>query len=133
MGLILDSSVVIAGEWGGHTVRQIQEQFRNDYGESEIGVELRDAANPASATISGPDGDRTNVQMHIGPGCSEGCMLLTGGQQGRADFQSQINDLRAEDKANDNGTAIHIVIVDRNIQPVPSKLPDKLDERKEPN
>ncbi len=94
-------------------------------------AELRDAANPASATISGPDGDRTNVQIHIGPGCSEGCMLLTGGQQGRADFQAGIDDLKAEDKANDNGTAIHIVIADRNIHPIPTKPPDKLEERKD--
>jgi len=37
VGLILDSSVVIAGEQRGHTVRHILEQFRRDYGETEIG------------------------------------------------------------------------------------------------
>jgi hypothetical protein len=37
VGLILDSSVVIAGERRGHTVLQILEQFRSDYGETEIG------------------------------------------------------------------------------------------------
>ena len=40
MGLILDSSVVIAGERRGHTVRQILEQFRSDYGETEIGLSV---------------------------------------------------------------------------------------------
>jgi tRNA(fMet)-specific endonuclease VapC len=40
VGLILDSSVVIAGERRGHTVRQILEQFRNDYGEAEIGLSV---------------------------------------------------------------------------------------------
>lgn len=40
VGLILDSSVVIAGERRGHTVRQILEQFRSDYGESEIGLSV---------------------------------------------------------------------------------------------
>ena len=40
MGLILDSSVVIAGERRGHTVRQILEQFKSDYGESEIGLSV---------------------------------------------------------------------------------------------
>ena len=40
MGLILDSSVVIAGERRGHTVRQILEQFKADYGEIEIGVSV---------------------------------------------------------------------------------------------
>lgn len=38
MGLILDSSVVIAGERRGHTVRQILEQFKTGYGEIEIGL-----------------------------------------------------------------------------------------------
>jgi predicted nucleic acid-binding protein len=40
VGLILDSSVVIAGERRGHTVRQILEQFKADYGEIEIGVSV---------------------------------------------------------------------------------------------
>ena len=40
MGLILDSSVVIAGERRGHTVRQILEQFRDAYGEEEIGLSV---------------------------------------------------------------------------------------------
>ncbi len=40
MGVILDSSVVIAGERRGHTVRQILEQFRADSGEVEIGLSV---------------------------------------------------------------------------------------------
>lgn len=40
MGLILDSSVVIAGERRGHTVRQILEQFKTNYGEIEIGLSV---------------------------------------------------------------------------------------------
>jgi predicted nucleic acid-binding protein len=40
VGLILDSSVVIAGERRGHTIRQILEQFRSDYGETEIGLSV---------------------------------------------------------------------------------------------
>jgi tRNA(fMet)-specific endonuclease VapC len=40
VGLILDSSVVIAGERRSHTVRQILEQFRSDYGETEIGLSV---------------------------------------------------------------------------------------------
>jgi tRNA(fMet)-specific endonuclease VapC len=40
VGLILDSSVVIAGERRGHTVRQILEQFRSDYGDTEIGLSV---------------------------------------------------------------------------------------------
>jgi len=40
LGLILDSSVVIAGERRGHTVRQILEQFKTGYGEIEIGLSV---------------------------------------------------------------------------------------------
>jgi tRNA(fMet)-specific endonuclease VapC len=40
MGLILDSSVIIAEERRGHTVRQILEQFKTHYGETEIGLSV---------------------------------------------------------------------------------------------
>jgi predicted nucleic acid-binding protein len=40
VGLILDSSVVIAAERRGRTVRQILEQFRSGYGEIEIGISV---------------------------------------------------------------------------------------------
>jgi tRNA(fMet)-specific endonuclease VapC len=40
VGLILDSSVVIAGERQGHTVRQILEQFQTGYGETQIGLSV---------------------------------------------------------------------------------------------
>ena len=40
MGLILDSSVVIAGERRGHTVRQILEQFKTGYGKLDVGLSV---------------------------------------------------------------------------------------------
>ena len=40
MGVILDSSVIIAAERRGHTVRQILEQVRAARGEMEIGVSV---------------------------------------------------------------------------------------------
>ena len=40
VGLIIDSSVVIAGERRGRTVRQILEQFKAGYGEIEIGLSV---------------------------------------------------------------------------------------------
>jgi tRNA(fMet)-specific endonuclease VapC len=40
VGLILDSSVVVAGERQGHTVRQILEHFKAAYGEIEIGLSV---------------------------------------------------------------------------------------------
>jgi predicted nucleic acid-binding protein len=40
VGLILDSSIVIAAERRGHTVRQILEQIKNSYGEIDIGFSV---------------------------------------------------------------------------------------------
>ncbi len=40
MGLILDSSVVIAAERRGHTVRQILEQIKAAHGETDIGLSV---------------------------------------------------------------------------------------------
>lgn len=40
MGLILDSSVVIAGEREAHTVRQILEQLQAAHGEIEMGLSV---------------------------------------------------------------------------------------------
>lgn len=40
MGLILDSSVIIAGERRGHTVRQILEQLKAAYGDIDIGLSV---------------------------------------------------------------------------------------------
>lgn len=40
MGLILDSSVVIAAERRGHTIRQILEQIKAAYGEIDIGLSV---------------------------------------------------------------------------------------------
>jgi tRNA(fMet)-specific endonuclease VapC len=40
LGLILDSTVVIAGERRGHTVRQILKSFQTGYGEIEVGLSV---------------------------------------------------------------------------------------------
>jgi tRNA(fMet)-specific endonuclease VapC len=40
VGLILDSSVIIAAERQGHTIRQILEHFEIRFGESEIGLSV---------------------------------------------------------------------------------------------
>lgn len=40
LGLILDTSVVIAAERRGHSVRQILEQLKTSYGEIEIGLSV---------------------------------------------------------------------------------------------
>lgn len=40
MGIILDSSVIIAAERGGHSVRQILEQVQASQGETEVGLSV---------------------------------------------------------------------------------------------
>jgi predicted nucleic acid-binding protein len=40
VGIILDSSVIIAAERGGHTVREILERVKAVQGETEIGVSV---------------------------------------------------------------------------------------------
>jgi predicted nucleic acid-binding protein len=40
MGIILDSSVIIAAERGGHSVRQILEQVQASQGETEVGISV---------------------------------------------------------------------------------------------
>ncbi len=40
MGIILDSSIIIAAERRGHTVRQILEQIRASQGEIEVGLSV---------------------------------------------------------------------------------------------
>lgn len=43
---------------------------------------------------------RTNIQIHIGPGRSEGCFLLAGGVEGRNKFEKAVKSLISEDKRN---------------------------------
>lgn len=72
VGLILDSSVVIAAERRGHTVRQILEQIRAAYGEIDIGLsvvtiaELMHGAHRASA-----DADKQRRLVFIDRLCSD--------------------------------------------------------------
>ncbi len=40
VGLILDPTVVIAAERQHHTVRRILEQFKSDFGETEVGLSV---------------------------------------------------------------------------------------------
>ena len=40
MGLILDSSIVVAGERRGHDIPQILEQIRAAYGEIDVGLSV---------------------------------------------------------------------------------------------
>lgn len=72
MGLILDSSVIIAAERQGHTVRQILEQIRSVHGEIDIGIsvvsiaELMHGAYRAKA-----DGDQQRRLAFLERRCSD--------------------------------------------------------------
>jgi RHS repeat-associated protein len=74
-------------------------EIRND-GKMGFRIELRDPETNSPA-IRGEDGViRTNVQIHIGPGCSMGCSLVQGGKEGRAFFEGIVNDYLLEDQKN---------------------------------
>jgi RHS repeat-associated protein len=79
-------------------------------------VALSDQDNPGSGNVTGPDGTRSDLQIHIGPGVSEGCMLIPGGADGRDDFQQKLQELQDEDQQNGLGTHITVTVLDRNIQ-----------------
>jgi hypothetical protein len=65
-------------------------------GDRGFRVELRDLQS-GSANVNG----RTNIQIHIGPGCSQGCSLLQGGPAGRTQFQNVVEGFLQQDS--DNG------------------------------
>jgi tRNA(fMet)-specific endonuclease VapC len=61
VGLILDSSIVIAAERRGHTVRQILEQLQNRYGEIDIGfsvITIAELTHGAYRAKADPDKQR---------------------------------------------------------------------------
>ena len=59
VGLILDTSVVIAAERRGHSVRQILEQLQTSYGEIDLGLSVITIAELThGAYRSGTDADR---------------------------------------------------------------------------
>lgn len=61
MGIVLDSSVIIAAERRGHTVRQILEQLKKDLGETEVGISVVTVAelvHGAYRTKTQPQQDR---------------------------------------------------------------------------
>ena len=61
-----------------------------------------------------PQPDPVAVQMHIGPGCSEGCWLFQGGSSGRNAIMEKIHDMMNEDRNAGYSTDIYI-----NMSPLP--------------
>jgi RHS repeat-associated protein len=83
--------------------------------DGDRGFRIQLSDKPGESTIMAPDGTvRKNVQIHVGPGCSQGCMLLPGGRAGRDAFGNTIDKMLREDAANGNGTAIQVTVQDRN-------------------
>jgi len=79
-----------------------------------LGFRTEISDKPGTGIVMGPDGERDNLQMHIGPGASEGCMTIPGGASGRDDYQTKINDLLGEDRSNGLGTNMYETVQDRN-------------------
>src|SRR5260370_5551326 len=101
------------GQFKGHTREDGSKGFRIEVYDPNV----TQSSPGAQDTLHSPDGTaRQNVQVHIGPGCSEGCMLLTGGTAGRDNFQNTINEMRRADRENGWGDAINVNIQARNAQ-----------------
>ena len=64
-------------------------------------IELRDPKTFSRTILDEKKQKRSYVQIHIGPGCSEGCSLLPDGRKGRDRFQEIIETMQKEDL--DNG------------------------------
>jgi RHS repeat-associated protein len=77
-------------------------------------VELSD--KKGGSTIAGPDGTRSNIQIHVGPGCSQGCVLLTGGKSNRDAFINSVEFMQEEERAAGRSDQIHVIVQPRNKQ-----------------
>ncbi|HYK00454.1 MAG TPA: RHS repeat-associated core domain-containing protein, partial [Thermoanaerobaculia bacterium] len=77
-------------------------------------VELSDTKG--GSTIAGPDGIRSNIQIHVGPGCSQGCVLLTGGKTNRNAFINSVKFMQEEERAAGRSDQIRVVVQPRNKQ-----------------
>ena len=105
------------GDYKGHIRTDGSKGFR---------VEIYDPAvdNGTRSQIQLPDATmKENAQIHVGPGCSEGCILLTGGAAGRDVFEQAVRGLLSEDSQNGKGQDINVRIEDRN-PPVGHDEPD---------
>ena len=99
------------GEFKGHIRRDGSRGFRIEVYDPNVAQ----SSPGAQDTLHAPDGTvRQNVQMHIGPGCSEGCMLLTGGTAGRDKFENTITEMLRVDRENGWGNDINVTIQPRN-------------------
>jgi hypothetical protein len=67
-------------------------------------------APPKSGVITGPEGRRTDIYIHRGPGYSEGCMLGQKGQTAEDTFHDRINRLLDEDRRKGKGTSITVKV-----------------------
>jgi len=96
------------------------------FGNAGDALELLDPKT-GSNRLTGPAGTREAIGIHIGPGCSLGCLLLKGGRTGRDDFITEIGRMVDQDRKSNLGTKIRIVLLDRNMTLAPLKIRQHLD------
>lgn len=87
------------GSYGGN--------IRTD-GKMGFRIELTDLETGDPTIVDQNGIKRSNVQIHIGPGCSKGCSLLQGGRNGRENFESTIKAMIQEDIDNNKGDDIYV-------------------------
>jgi hypothetical protein len=71
-------------------------------------IELRDYATNSHRIRDADGGIRENVQLHIGPGCSEACLLMQGSGAGRDSIMNKIEGMRNEDQQAGHSDQIYI-------------------------
>jgi len=124
-GIYGSNSEAPPGEYRGHIRRDRSKGFRIELYDPDV----TQSSEGAQDTINAPDGTaRGNIQIHVGPGCSQGCLLLTGGRDGRDTFEEAVTGQINQDRENGFGTDIYVNLEDRN-NPDTGDLPngDRLD------
>jgi RHS repeat-associated protein len=89
----------VDGSYGGNIRRDGKMGFR---------IELTDLETGTPTIVDQNGIKRSHVQIHVGPGCSKGCSLLQEGRDGRANFESTIENMIQEDVDNNKGDNIYV-------------------------
>jgi hypothetical protein len=98
-------------------------EYEGDFFDSDkLGkvINIHDPGKKDAASIDGPQGRRTVIHIHQGPGQSIGCLLGQEGKPGQEAFNAKIKALQDEDREGKKKDNIVIIIEDRNPKPKPN-------------
>lgn len=104
------------GEYGSNHEAPPGTYFGKLRTDGKLGPRIELSDKKGGSTIAGPDGTRSNIQIHVGPGCSQGCVLLTGGKSNRDAFINSVEFMQEEERAAGRSDQIHVIVQPRNSQ-----------------